>query len=1597
MQVGLMQIYFTAQAQLIDTLLSAGGPTAWATSYAMTKLLQVRMILKGMAQQVEAWKDNPHAQLVYQQGMAAGDEFLIGPGASKKGQMLAPAAQAFTMIHEGALQALIQARVDPLAAGIYKLDEHWQHKEAFRAGNLEAIGQAYATGMTRQQASKRVLQVLQEKGLFAYTDVRGRKWAPEDYAEMIARTLPREVYQLGHHNRLIELDRDLVKVTGHRNPCPACRGWEGRVLSVSGKTTGYPTLADARATGYNHPRCIHTEVTYFGDVEDRKPSQRFKEVDAVLDGQKRSPSMTTKLKQLVRKPPAQPKYDWPANTLITPQRLLFSKDPAWTAYEEMSGKDIIAHAKAKGVKGVNNANTKATNVEKLLAAGVLPPGYDADQAPVLKPVAELSHTEAVGLAKESGIKGVWDTTPTAKVQAKLQSAGIQGAPVGKHEFMSKKALIEVGKAAGKPGYNNTKSRDEIVALLKKDGLWDVVDVPAVKADVPPPSVPPPVPAKAIPVSELSQDELIAMCDNLGLQPKLWPWQTKPSKTELVATLEQAGVGKVLAPPKLQTAAEPLGAPAVPVPGTAVATQTPVADVATAPTAPTETETTFMYGHLKFPKPPKGGGAGQTLDFALASDVKVTALAYGLDTIKYNTKSAQLTQLKKLGVTAVPTDWLLGVKKQITSAAKANLFPKYDLDDLTHLQLAHLIKYRYNEVPANSKGAMMAQLQALGTCSVDVATYQTLQTVFPGAGVAVGAGPVKLKPSAPPKKAPAAVPVTSPATTNFVTASLPNPGLADAPTSTMVGALSPLGKGLSAKTQTKGKLTYHGPNVSGWNWAGKKDGAPKFQALTLQHGKPVAVTSYEMEQHLSARFPIPSSYQIRVCETMDEFIQALPDEHKQSAAGIQGFTNATSKTVYLRPAKFASFTDEVTWWHAAAHETVHAYHMETVGKAPTDLDEALTELLTKKMLMHGGFIGAVPDEVASVIVSAGTTTGMVGHEWQPPYTKEVQTLAWLAQSHVLVNTPSDAMFHPAGAMTHASSLLLSAPHEKKTDMLKMQLESALILCRHVQADLAADPPKEKTFTPEVLGKLKIHLGQALRNIDLGKDVSIGELHNGLYTLMHEALRVPPKLTAAGWNAVEYHNALTTLTILGGSGADDVHHSVAATAASWKGKVGPGCPAFPDGSLQGHVLKYGGFAESAAALGSDLHSPLHAATVLTYSPLTEPAQITKEELAKLKGAGLKQLTEVTVGITTTSPDASTHSAVTSANEHTVWAAKLSRPGAREEATRLDQIEIPKDQRLKVSALKVSKNDPSVIAPHLPAKQGSKDAVATDQLTVGDVWCVGKALGLPVSFKATPFDNVKVLQDAGITHVAMSGVTQARNIMFEAMRAQNVGTVASRRFAPLLRPPQSVLKKHTGPKRKVEKGMAFEGRAGYEAYTGSAYGTMKQYMRTGVGHLVTREGVHGMLDTFDQFEKFEGTIHRGFGVKADVFHQIFPDVGATVQLSSFTSFSTSQSVASRFAREIRGGYAVHLTVRNSRSGVYVSPISSVGTIESEVLMPPGAKFRVKSIKVVEGTTGKSKQARRFDDEVSHVYVELEEITTDDDLYAGDIIWDTDGEITL
>lgn len=167
-------------------------------------------------------------------------------------------ATGFSKIHQNAINAIIDDTSRAFGESINGVNR--SARRLLNTAVKEEITFRLAGGQLRGEAlrktKQRIIGVLKDEGLSALVDKGGRKWELDRYAEMLIRTKAVEARNTGLANRMVENNYDLVQVSAH-GATDVCGKWEGKILSRTGNTPGYPTVAQAESDGLFHPNCKH--------------------------------------------------------------------------------------------------------------------------------------------------------------------------------------------------------------------------------------------------------------------------------------------------------------------------------------------------------------------------------------------------------------------------------------------------------------------------------------------------------------------------------------------------------------------------------------------------------------------------------------------------------------------------------------------------------------------------------------------------------------------------------------------------------------------------------------------------------------------------------------------------------------------------------------------------------------------------------------------------------------------------------------------------------------------------------------------------------------------------------------------------------------------------------------------------------------------------------------------------------------------------------------------------------------------------------------------------------------------------------------------
>lgn len=129
----------------------------------------------------------------------------------------------------------------------------------------ESITKGLLEKNTTKSSTSAILQELKQKlGEGKFLEINGRKYQPEKYAEMLARTRIREAQTQGVLMGCKGSGVDLIRVSDHSTLTEICKQFEGRIFSISGKSSKYPALV---ALTPFHPNCLHVITPYIDVAE----------------------------------------------------------------------------------------------------------------------------------------------------------------------------------------------------------------------------------------------------------------------------------------------------------------------------------------------------------------------------------------------------------------------------------------------------------------------------------------------------------------------------------------------------------------------------------------------------------------------------------------------------------------------------------------------------------------------------------------------------------------------------------------------------------------------------------------------------------------------------------------------------------------------------------------------------------------------------------------------------------------------------------------------------------------------------------------------------------------------------------------------------------------------------------------------------------------------------------------------------------------------------------------------------------------------------------------------------------------------------------
>lgn len=267
---GVRELYVEAETLLLQRIARNLAEGKDAPNWVEQKLLNIQAlrkqadgILADLAANVPGAVERA-VGIAYNRGIASAGADLTGAGL--------PHGAFGEVQPTGAVSAIVSDTLQRTQPMIFQVRR--AVVDVYQQVVTQVAAQTTLGTVTRREASQLILQRLAKQGVAGFRDTAGRNWSMSAYGEMAARTSTSQAMLQGHTDRISELGVDTVIVSDAVEECSICRPFEGKVLSLSGQTTGrlrdgktvVASLAEAKGKGLYHPNCRHSHSIYLPGI-----------------------------------------------------------------------------------------------------------------------------------------------------------------------------------------------------------------------------------------------------------------------------------------------------------------------------------------------------------------------------------------------------------------------------------------------------------------------------------------------------------------------------------------------------------------------------------------------------------------------------------------------------------------------------------------------------------------------------------------------------------------------------------------------------------------------------------------------------------------------------------------------------------------------------------------------------------------------------------------------------------------------------------------------------------------------------------------------------------------------------------------------------------------------------------------------------------------------------------------------------------------------------------------------------------------------------------------------------------------------------------
>jgi hypothetical protein len=255
----LRDLYQSTSDELRKIVLTVAGTIVTVTSVQYARQL-IQQRIDELAQQLGDWVET-NVQTAYDQGKQDSiDELLFfkHPVTDAVAAAILAGSVRLDQLHSEAAGAIADDMRIRLSDAITQMGRSTNKTvgSLLRESIRDRIASADETTSVKA-LRKTLLQVLDDNSVYALVDRAGKRWSPEVYAEMLARTSLSQARNTAMTNSLSSQGYDLVRVSAH-GAGDACREWEDAIISLNGDTPGYFTVSDAAGAGLFHVNCQHS-------------------------------------------------------------------------------------------------------------------------------------------------------------------------------------------------------------------------------------------------------------------------------------------------------------------------------------------------------------------------------------------------------------------------------------------------------------------------------------------------------------------------------------------------------------------------------------------------------------------------------------------------------------------------------------------------------------------------------------------------------------------------------------------------------------------------------------------------------------------------------------------------------------------------------------------------------------------------------------------------------------------------------------------------------------------------------------------------------------------------------------------------------------------------------------------------------------------------------------------------------------------------------------------------------------------------------------------------------------------------------------------